>query len=211
LTITMAIEVVLQPDLEESDNYYKVLGCPNSATIERLTKSYRDLSRKVGVTIVTRSDQQLIWNRSQIPLKKSLCWQYHPDANPNDPEALLIFHKVGEAYTTLCDPSAIIAGDEGTCERVQPTTPEHAKKVYEKKFEKYREKYYSEGAIFGLPYSYELREALERSKQIQGSLSFRLWKFRIHLFRTWLIKKELSCMILLCETVATWTVISCCK
>jgi hypothetical protein len=108
-------------------------------------------------------------------------------------------------------PSAIIVGDEGACELVQPTTPEHAKKVYQKKFGKCRDKYYSEGAMFGLPYSYELRDALERSKQMQESLSFRIWKFRIHLFRTWLIKKEFSSMILLCETVATWTVISCCK
>jgi hypothetical protein len=42
----MDIEVVMKPDFT-SDNYYEVLGCTSSASDNKLTEAYRDLSRKV--------------------------------------------------------------------------------------------------------------------------------------------------------------------
>lgn len=177
----MGIEMVCPPNFE-SDNYYTILGCPSSSNPDELTKAYRDLSQK-----------------------------YHPDRNPDDDEASMIFLKVGKAYATLCDPNAIIV-DEDACEILGPMTPEEAKYAYEKKFGKYREVYYSDGGIIGLPHALELREVAEKSKRIRESLSFRLCgTLRISLFRSWLIKKDIDFVLLLLETTLTWGVIATCK
>jgi curved DNA-binding protein CbpA len=177
----MGIEVVRTPNFE-SDNYYAILGCPSSSDPDELTKAYRDLSRK-----------------------------YHPDRNPDDDEASMIFLKVGKAYATLCDPNAIIV-DEDACEILGPMTPEEAKYAYEKKFGKYREVYYSDGGIIGLPYATELREVAEKSKRIREIMSFRLCgTLRISLFRSWLIKKDIDFVLLLLETTLTWGVVATCK
>jgi molecular chaperone DnaJ len=56
-------------------DYYDVLGVPRDADAARLKKAYRELALK-----------------------------YHPDQNPDNPEAEARFKEVSEAYTVLSDP-----------------------------------------------------------------------------------------------------------
>jgi len=55
-------------------DYYEVLGVPRDADQDAIKKAYRRLAR-----------------------------QYHPDLNPNDPEAERKFKEIGEAYEVLSD------------------------------------------------------------------------------------------------------------
>jgi molecular chaperone DnaJ len=55
-------------------DYYQVLGVPEGAGADDIKKAYRKLAKK-----------------------------YHPDANPNDPQAADRFKEVGEAYSVLSD------------------------------------------------------------------------------------------------------------
>jgi molecular chaperone DnaJ len=55
-------------------DYYQVLGVPEGAGADDIKKAYRKLAKK-----------------------------YHPDANPNDPQAAERFKDVGEAYSVLSD------------------------------------------------------------------------------------------------------------
>jgi molecular chaperone DnaJ len=55
-------------------DYYNVLGVPEGAAADDIKKAYRKLAKK-----------------------------YHPDANPNDPQASERFKEVGEAYSVLSD------------------------------------------------------------------------------------------------------------
>ena len=57
-----------------SKDYYQMLGVPEGASAEDIKKAYRRLAK-----------------------------QYHPDANPNDPQAAERFKEVGEAYAVLSD------------------------------------------------------------------------------------------------------------
>lgn len=63
----------MPPNLN-SDDYYKVLGCPRSADESALKKAYRKLAVK-----------------------------WHPDKNPNNAEATKNFQKISEAYAVLSD------------------------------------------------------------------------------------------------------------
>ncbi|UOR04694.1 J domain-containing protein [Hymenobacter aerilatus] len=57
-------------------DYYKALGVDKNATADQIKKAYRKLAR-----------------------------QYHPDVNPNDPEAERKFKEVNEANEVLSDPA----------------------------------------------------------------------------------------------------------
>ena len=52
-----------------SDNFYEILECPETSTIDEIKKSYRRLSMI-----------------------------YHPDKNKNNPDATAKFQKINEAY-----------------------------------------------------------------------------------------------------------------
>lgn len=56
-------------------DYYELLGLTRSASTDEIKKAYRKLARK-----------------------------FHPDANPDDPNAEAKFKEISEAYVILCDP-----------------------------------------------------------------------------------------------------------
>jgi DnaJ-class molecular chaperone len=60
---------------EKTESFYHILGIQESADLEEIKRAYRKMSLK-----------------------------YHPDKNQGNPETVQMFHKVNEAYETLCNP-----------------------------------------------------------------------------------------------------------
>jgi molecular chaperone DnaJ len=73
---------------------YEVLGIARGASADDLKSAYRRLARR-----------------------------YHPDVNPNDPEAEDKFKEVGEAYSILSDPDRRLRFDQYGVTDDQPTDP----------------------------------------------------------------------------------------
>lgn len=65
-------------------DYYEILGVPKAATLEEIKKAYRQLALK-----------------------------YHPDRNPNDPEAEAKFKDIAEAYSIVGDEEKRRKYDQG--------------------------------------------------------------------------------------------------
>src|SRR5947199_9898202 len=65
-------------------DYYEVLGVPREADLVRLKRAYRELALK-----------------------------FHPDQNPDNPEAEASFKEVSEAYTVLSDADTRAKYDRG--------------------------------------------------------------------------------------------------
>lgn len=183
------IEVILAPNFD-SDNPLEVLGCSSEADPEELDRAYRDLSRKYHP-------------------KNTL--QHHSNNDDDDSKArnqnrrnIFIFQKISQAYA------------RATGKEEVPTTQEAAQRAYENMFGKYRELYYNEGGLIGIPYSVDLKELLEESRNVRDALSLPLCRFgdfklQLVFFRTWLIKKEMNFWLCLAEILLTWTVIAFCK
>ncbi|KAG7349138.1 DnaJ domain containing protein [Nitzschia inconspicua] len=179
------VEVVLAPNFD-SDNPFEVLGCSSGADPEQLDRAYRDLSRKYH----PENTQQ---------------YYHHDDSSDSNSTArnLLIFQKIGQAYA------------QATGKEEIPRTQEAAERAYENKFGKYRELYYNEGGLIGIPYPSDLNDTLISTEHYRKFLSLPLCrlgesKLQIVFFRTWLIKKELSIWLCLAEIFLTWTVIALC-
>ncbi|GLG99304.1 J domain-containing protein [Gryllus bimaculatus] len=70
-----AVDEILNYSRKEEEDFYAILGCDESATVEQITAEY-----------------------------KAQALQYHPDKNEGNKEAEAKFQKLKEAKETLCDP-----------------------------------------------------------------------------------------------------------
>jgi hypothetical protein len=145
---------------------------------------------------------------------RDLSRKYHPSrgssSSPSGHERSVIFHKIGTAYTRI---KTADGDNESMIQLV--ATPEC---LYEKMFGKYRELYYNEGGMIGLPYSIDLHERLQSTRKYRNLFSLQLCgvsstkqRLRLGFFQTWFIKKDTSITFWLCELLLTWTVIGFCK
>jgi hypothetical protein len=185
------IEVILAPNFD-SENPYEVLGCHFEADKQELDRAYRNLSRKYhpenSSATPPRDENDLINN-----------------SDSHEARNRLIFQKVSRAH-------AIATGKEDI-----PMTHQDAQRAYESMFGKYRDLYYNEGGLIGIPYSSDLKERLEETQSLRNWTSLPLCRFgdykrlRIVFFRPLLIKKEMSFCLCLAEIFFTWTVVAFCE
>jgi hypothetical protein len=181
------LEVTLAPNFD-SENPNEVLGCHSAADIEELDRAYRNLSRKYH------------------PLKTSTgsCIDEN-DNSHSSAHNRLIFLKVNQAHARATGKEKI------------PMTQEEAYRAYESMFGKYRDLYYNDGGLIGIPYSTDLKERLEKTESFRDWTSFSLYRFggqkilRIVFFRTVVVKKEMNFWLCLAEIFLTWTVMVFCE
>jgi hypothetical protein len=167
------VEVMAGPNFLSQD-HYEVLGCSRLATIEDLTWAYRGLA-----------------------------WKHHPQNQPNDEEASLIFVRVCEAYT------ALDGVDEEKRGRGRALTLKEANRAYENKFGKFRRLYYDEGGIVGLPHAFVLSERIGGRDTSRGY--FLCGEIRVGILRSWCLKTKIHLVLSLAEVVLTWGTIAACK
>jgi DnaJ-class molecular chaperone len=168
-------EVVLRPNFESQD-HYEVLGCTFSSTQEELTDAYRHLS-----------------------------WKYHPENQPDDPEAMKIFVRLSEAYY------ALVIGKHKTTfrQRMVTLTANDAKKAYEKRFGRFRKLSFVEAGIFGIPYGFALKEQLKAEDKPRGQLE--CGRIKVGFFRAFSLKLKLDGVLGLMEVLLTAGTIGACK
>jgi len=85
-----------------AQNYYKDLGLDSDAGSNEIKKAYFDLTKK-----------------------------YHPDVNPDDPEALKRFHAISQAYRVLGDPRQRRMYDRGSLAKAGVADEEAIKHSFE--------------------------------------------------------------------------------
>jgi hypothetical protein len=100
---------------------------------------------------------------------------------------------------------------EEACEIIVPSNERAAKEAYEQSFGVFRGGYCGEGAIIAIPFAFELRQRLHESRRLFDALSAGICGFRIHFFRSWIIKWKMNPFLLICETLLTWGVFALCK
>lgn len=152
---------------------------------------------------------------------RDLARKYHPfkEENENDDEKDRSFQKIAQAYAYLTS-----NGRNGS-----PQTREEAQQAYEAKFGKYRELYYSEAGLLGMPYASDLNDIWQRPSsqkwrnrlavEFQSSSSAASFPssrtsgriVRFCFGRTWLLKKDMNLFLCLSEILLTWTVLAFCK
>ncbi|XP_075215941.1 dnaJ domain-containing protein [Lycorma delicatula] len=69
------VDEIIKHERKAEEDFYAILGCDESATVEQITAEY-----------------------------KALALQYHPDKNEGDKEAEAKFQQLKEAKEVLCDP-----------------------------------------------------------------------------------------------------------
>ncbi|KAL3912608.1 MAG: hypothetical protein SGARI_001069 [Bacillariaceae sp.] len=148
------IEVVLAPNFN-SNVPHEVLGLSSDANNEELDRAYRDLSRKYHPENTTH---HVIGGDAVVVGDNDHGISYDAALNP------VIFQKISQAYAKASGKVDV------------PKNEEDARETYERMFGKYRELYYNEGGLIGIPYSCDLKESLEESRHYRDALSLTLWR-----------------------------------
>ena len=133
---------------------------------------------------------------------RDLSRKYHPDQHPKDDLVRDTFIKIGTAYAILRETTG-----KGVYHEEYKMTLEEVMEAYEDEFGKYRGQYFGRGSIFGLPYSYKLKERLEEKKCCREGLSFSIYNIQFSLFRSWFLKANLNPLLCFFETICTWATV----
>lgn len=201
------IEVMLAPNFD-SDDPHEVLGCSSEADPEQLDRAYRDLSRKYHPANTHSSSSALQHHHTTHYNGHDGDDTSRSSDSPsrNAARNLLIFQKISQAYA------------RATGKEEVPRTQEAAQQAYENMFGTYRELYYNEGGLIGIPYACDLQERLEAAEDVPNlSFSVRLCrvgkskKMRLRFLRPWFIQRNMSVCLWMAETCLTYAVIGFCK
>lgn len=149
----------------------------------------------------------------------------------DDDERKVAFLKITRAYKALKN---CIRSEQGCDDRqmkmmMETMSQKDAQDVYESKYGPYRDMYYSEAGMIGIPYAADLKEMWRdaispatSSMSLRDRLSIQLfvlrekqtndeWVVRMSFFRTIFLKKDMNFGLCLLEILLTWTVIAFCK